>query len=220
MSSFYRHKHSSLSLCSGCGEVKNANRPLTELGNPDSSHFPQLGARATYFKDGLVMVPSHSQRGKETFPAASSAWLYCLLAGLVKMHQGAHLVASGAEYGGDLYLDILLRCWMLAWTDFGLRCRVLVEKIYIWCFLCWRETAILPFLILLFSGYRLKSFRLIPFCLYSLSIILVQPSLRFLQHNRGKKGHWGMSGLPFACCIQTCGEEVLTKHSPQTLHAL
>lgn len=47
------------------------------------------------------------------------------------MHQGAHLVANGAEYGGDLYLDILLRCWMLAWTDFGLRCRVLVEKIYI-----------------------------------------------------------------------------------------
>lgn len=91
-----------------------------------------------YFKDELVMVPSHSQGGRETFPAAPSSWLHCLLAGLVELHQGAHLGANGAEYDGDLYLDILFRCWMLAWINFGLRCRVLVEKTYIWS-LCTKE---------------------------------------------------------------------------------
>lgn len=168
MSSFYHHKYSSLSLCQGCAEVKNANRQLTEFGCPDSPHFPQLCARAAYFKDGLVMVPSHSQGERETFPAAPSAWLCCLLVGLVEMPQGADLVVNGAQYDGDVYLDVLLRCWMLAWINFGLRCRVLLEKTYIWCSLYHRPTAILPLLIFLFSRYRLKSFRLIPFCLHSL----------------------------------------------------
>lgn len=53
------------------------------------------------------------------------------MVGLVEMPQGADLVVNGAQYDGDVYLHVLLRCWMLAWINFGLRCRVLLEKTYI-----------------------------------------------------------------------------------------
>lgn len=50
-------------------------------------------------------------------------------------------------------------------------------------------------------------------------MVLAQPSLRFLQHNRGEKRPLGLVRTTL-CLLHPDVWEVLTKHSPQTLHAL
>lgn len=66
-------------------------RPLSAAGCvqkcPVSIHSLQLGARAAYFKAGIVVVPLLSQGVREAFPAVLLAWLCC---SLVEAHQGAN----------------------------------------------------------------------------------------------------------------------------------